>query len=374
MTEIDTIPKVDLHCHLEGSISEDLSYDIISGRELVLPRRVQGKLQKNVDGGALTRKEFHDLISVEEQAEDLIDYTGPYFRYLNKAFVSKDALSTLTADMLRRASQKNVKGLEVTFISEYINRRVKCETIDEVLYIISGAVREAGPDVPLYCGMTPLLMSDNLMDDAYIKRIIEIKNEFDRDPLRFLPIVGVDIGDFDMDYFQITSEQEKAILKNIELLKGHQFGIKCHAGEGFIQIIDGKEVATPRRLGTLESVRKAISLGVERIGHGLAAATDPHLLDEINDRGIHIELCPISNYKANLYNDYLSEYPIKKLMAHGVSFSINSDNTTICRSTWGDDMQWAFEKFGVSMVDLKKIQEDALRHSFIQKARTISFL
>ncbi len=74
------------------------------------------------------------------------------------------------------------------------------------------------------------------------------------------------------------------------------------------------------------SVRTVIdSLGAGRLGHGIRASEDPALLAEIAERGITLEVCPVSNVSLGVYSD-LSSVPIPELLEAGVSVALGADD------------------------------------------------
>ena len=53
-----------------------------------------------------------------------------------------------------------------------------------------------------------------------------------------------------------------------------------------------------------DSVRVCVEdLHADRLGHGIRAAEDPELLDLIVERGIALEVCPVSNVALGVYSD-----------------------------------------------------------------------
>lgn len=66
-------------------------------------------------------------------------------------------------------------------------------------------------------------------------------------------------------------------------------------------------------------------LGAERIGHGIAAARDPRLMEYLRDRQIPLEVCPTSNVCTRSVPS-LAEHPLPTLVAAGVPVTINSDD------------------------------------------------
>lgn len=78
--------------------------------------------------------------------------------------------------------------------------------------------------------------------------------------------------------------------------------------------------------GPASWVRETVfDLGVNRVDHGVHAADDDALLDELAARKTFLTLCPLSNVRLRVHTD-VKESPIPKLLEKGVGFSINSDD------------------------------------------------
>lgn len=79
-------------------------------------------------------------------------------------------------------------------------------------------------------------------------------------------------------------------------------------------------------VGGPDMVREVIKvLQPRRIRHGIGAAADPVLLDEIRARGIGLDVCPTSNVCTGAVTD-IAQVPIEVLAHAGVAFSINTDD------------------------------------------------
>jgi aminodeoxyfutalosine deaminase len=74
------------------------------------------------------------------------------------------------------------------------------------------------------------------------------------------------------------------------------------------------------------SIRGALdALGADRIRHGIRAVEDPALLEELADRGIVCDVCPVSNLRTVAVPS-LAEHPLPAMVAAGVSCSISTDD------------------------------------------------
>ena len=74
------------------------------------------------------------------------------------------------------------------------------------------------------------------------------------------------------------------------------------------------------------SIRGALdALGADRLRHGIRAVDDAALVRELADRGIVLDVCPISNVRTGAVAS-LSEHPLPALVAAGVRCSISTDD------------------------------------------------
>jgi adenosine deaminase len=74
------------------------------------------------------------------------------------------------------------------------------------------------------------------------------------------------------------------------------------------------------------SVRTVVeALHAQRIGHGVRSVEDPELLAHIVDRGITLEVCPVSNVALGVYSD-LTSVPLPDLLDAGATVALGADD------------------------------------------------
>ena len=74
------------------------------------------------------------------------------------------------------------------------------------------------------------------------------------------------------------------------------------------------------------SVRGALeALGADRLRHGIRSVEDSGLVAELADRGIVLDVCPLSNLRTGAVAS-LEEHPLPQLVAAGVRCSISTDD------------------------------------------------
>src|SRR4051794_23592136 len=114
-----------------------------------------------------------------------------------------------------------------------------------------------------------------------------------------------------------------------------------------------------------ETVWDALThLGAERIGHGIAAARDPLLLDHLREHEIPLEVCPTSNVCTKSVPS-LTEHPLPQLVAAGVPVTINSDDPPMFSTTLNAEYAIAAELLGLDAAGVADLARAAVRASFL---------
>lgn len=121
----------------------------------------------------------------------------------------------------------------------------------------------------------------------------------------------------------------------------------CHAGE----------TAGP------ESIRAALAIGAERIGHGISAVHDAALIDELRERDIPLEVCITSNLCTGAVPS-IEQHPVRRLFDAGVPITLNSDDPALFGTTLRREYEIAAEIFGFTDGELRRIAENAFRYAF----------
>lgn len=121
----------------------------------------------------------------------------------------------------------------------------------------------------------------------------------------------------------------------------------CHAGE----------------TGGPESVRAAVAIGAERIGHGIAAARDAGLMADLRARNIPLEVCITSNVRTGVVAG-LAEHPVRALFDAGVPITLNTDDPALFGTSLGAEYELAKRQFGFSEEELAAVAENGFTYAF----------
>lgn len=113
-----------------------------------------------------------------------------------------------------------------------------------------------------------------------------------------------------------------------------------------------------------ESIRDSLDhLGAERIGHGIAAAQDPALMERLVAEGVALEVCPTSNVRTRSVPS-LAEHPLPVLVEAGVTVTINSDDPPMFGTTLNEEYAVAADLLGLDEEGLRALATAAVDASF----------
>ena len=136
----------------------------------------------------------------------------------------------------------------------------------------------------------------------------------------------------------------------------HEVGLKAvpHAGEtrGPSAVTEALEV-----------------LHADRIGHGISATSQPGLLEELAERDVCLDVCPTSNLRLGVVQDWES-HPIHRLVSAGVTVSLNSDDPTF----FGADVLDEYRTAAEHGLPIAAIAADSLHHSAAPERVRVSAL
>jgi aminodeoxyfutalosine deaminase len=124
-------------------------------------------------------------------------------------------------------------------------------------------------------------------------------------------------------------------------------------------------------VGGPEQIREAIELlGMERIGHGIAAINDPELMDLLAERKTPLEICPGSNMKTGALARQLrrekatiEDHPLPKFLRHGIPVVLSTDDPAMFHTTLNEEYANA-ARMGLQEEELARIAEMGFEHAF----------
>jgi aminodeoxyfutalosine deaminase len=271
-----TYPKIELHVHLEGTVRAETLLEIARRNDYALPA-------DTVEGLA----ELYEYRDFEHFIEIWVLTTN--------ALRTRDDFRRVVVDYAAEAASHGAVYVEGIFSpAERVRRGVRWEDVFGGYCDGAEEAREAhGVEVRL----TPDIVRGFPLDEA--EPVVRYGLEHAE-----RGIVGVGLGGLEA---QFPPEPYAPVF---ERAKAEGLGSVPHAGE----------VAGP------ESVRGALdALQADRIRHGFRAIDDPELVSELAERGIVLDVSPVSNVRTGAVAS-LAEHPLPKLVSAGVACTINTDD------------------------------------------------
>jgi adenosine deaminase len=113
-----------------------------------------------------------------------------------------------------------------------------------------------------------------------------------------------------------------------------------------------------------DGVRDAVELlGADRIDHGVRAIEDPAVVDLLAERRIPLGICPTSNVTIGVFPS-LARHPIDRLRRAGVPVSINTDDPALLGVRLEDEYAGCAAAFGWSADEVRGIARTSIEASF----------
>jgi adenosine deaminase len=123
-----------------------------------------------------------------------------------------------------------------------------------------------------------------------------------------------------------------------------------------------------------ENVRACVDvLDADRIGHGVRAADEPALLHRLADRGITLEVCPMSNIALGIAAKP-SDVPLRAIVDAGVPVALGADDPLLFGSRLTAQYEHARHVAGMSDAELAELARESVRASTAPPARAAAML
>lgn len=311
---LQRVPKVELHCHLDGSIS-------------------MACLEK------MAKKDGYPLenlakVRAPKKCQNLQAYLDSFDAVL-PLLQSEENLTMAAYDLVEQVSSENVRYLEIRFaplLHTHQGLNV-AQIVDAVCRGIKQGIKDYAVEVNLIISAMRHHSNERNLD--LVEKV---------SALNHARVVGFDYAGDERD----DLGERGAV---VALAKDQQFQITLHAGE----------------CGCAHHVVEAIHLGATRIGHGVAIKDHPQILDICVQNGILLEICPTSNLQTNAI-DTIENYPYPLFVEKKVKFCVNTDNRTVSNTSLTNEYAWLHEHFGFDLPMMQKTNMDAIQASFASEA------
>jgi adenosine deaminase len=314
-TFIESLPKAELHLHIEGTLEPELMFALARRNGIALPYVSVDALRRAYD--------FRDLQSFLD-----IYYAGA------SVLQTRDDFRDMALAYFRKAASQNVRYAEIFFDPQtHTQRGVAFATVIDGLH---DAQQFAARELQLESKLI-LCFLRHLSEDEAMKTLDEALPHLDR-----IIAVGLD-----------SSE------------RGHPPGkfarVFARAREaGLLAVAHAGEEGPP------ESIREALDLlHVRRIDHGVRCLEDPDLVDRLVAEQIPLTVCPLSNVKLRVFPS-MREHNLRKMLDRGLKVTINSDDPAYFGGYVNENYLAAAEALGLGKEELATIAQNGFDSKLVR--------
>lgn len=298
------LPKAELHVHLEGSVEPETLHELDPATSL---------------------EEFRALYTYADFEAFL-----RAFGAIGKRLRTPADYAHITRRLLERLAGQNVRYAEIIVAAGVVLWK------GQEFAPIFAAIREAAHGSPVE-----------------VRWILDAVRQFGADHARQVAELAAERIGHGVVAFGIGGSEARGpaewFTEVFAFARGAGLRLTAHAGES---------------LGP-ESIWAALALGAERIGHGIAAAADPRLMDHLRERDIPLEICITSNLATGVVAR-LEDHPVRRLFDAGVPLTLATDDPAMFRCTLTGEYRLAAERFGFSQRELRAIAQNGFRYAFVR--------
>ena len=118
--------------------------------------------------------------------------------------------------------------------------------------------------------------------------------------------------------------------------------------------------------GSVQNIIDSVKAGAARIGHGIAMRGHQGLQKELAQKGIGIEMCPISNLQTKTVES-TAQYPLREFLDAGLKVSINTDNRTVSDTTLTGELLFIQKYYGILDEEIPVLMKNAVDTAFAKE-------
>lgn len=307
---------IDLHCHLDGSITLEIAKKLGELQNIELPAKSDEALLKK--------------LSVPEDCESLNDFLQCFGLPL-RLLQTKEGIAEAVRLVQENCKSQGIEYLEIRFAPQL--HQIQGLSQEEVILAAIDGLKQSD----LHTNLILCLMRSDHNRCENLETVNLAKKYLVKDE----GVVAIDLAGAE-GLFK-TADFAKEFTLAGEL--GIPFTI--HAGEA-----DGAD-----------SVWTALKFGAKRIGHGVRICEDPELVKYVVEHNIPLEMCPNSNRQTKAVDD-MTKYPLRQYLETGVKVTINTDDMAICRTTLQKEYEYIEKMYGITPEEKKQLLLNAVDAAF----------
>lgn len=314
----EKLPKIELHCHLDGSVRPSTIIELASMKNIDIP-------SKNIE-------EIKNMMVAPKDCKSLDEYLKR-FELPGLIMQDEDSLERIAFELMEDASKENIVYIEIRFAPLlHINKGLNTK---QVIESVLKGIKKAESMYDIKGNLILSCMRTMSVESSY--DVIEAGKEYLNNG-----VVAVDLCSSENEQFCEKFEEP------IALARSYGYRVTIHAGE----------------TGIGENVYDAITLlKAERIGHGVFIKDCEKAYNLVKENNVTLEMCPTSNLQTKAIKN-IENYPLNNFHKDGIKVSLNTDNRTVSDIDLTNEYNIIFNNFEMSEDDYKTIYLNSVEASF----------
>jgi len=333
--------KIELHCHMDGSLSEKTLNTLVNRNFNVLTDKEKSLFEKGL---------LYNSISASK-CESLADYLKKFdlpCRLLQNPVDVEIAFTNLGQEL----ANQGVKYAEIRFAPQLhsvnIPENLKMEWEDAIVRAAIKGIHEVGMKNSIILNIILCCMR-NLPDgnEGFLAnaRTVYLASKYLNKGVCAVDLSGAEARDATSEFKLI-----------FDIARSWRIPFTIHAGES----------GYPAQKRA--SIRSAIEFGANRIGHGVGLVHSKELQAMVRDCDITVECCLKSNLDTRAVA-MLEEHPIRELFDNGVKVTLNTDNMTVSNTRLIKEYEMASAIFSAEEISI--MQKNAFDAAFMTEPQRI---
>ncbi|MBR4282549.1 MAG: adenosine deaminase [Clostridia bacterium] len=305
---------IDLHLHLDGSLSLDAVKNIALHDNINIPSN---------------DNELKEALTLQKGCKNLNEYLKRFDLPIS-ILQSSYALQYATEDLCNRLHDIGCIYAEIRYAPQKHCQKGLSQEVS-IKAVLNGIKNS-----PIPCGLILCCMREGWENSKENLKTVNLAVKYQ------------DFGVYGLDLAGAEALYPNEIYKDLfTAIKNTSLPYTIHSGEA---------------LGA-KSVDIAIDYGAKRIGHGIRAYEDKNTLKRIVENNIPLEFCPTSNINTFIFEDY-KDIPILEYMQKGAIITLNSDNMSISNTDIRQEFNIIKNTLNLSNQDIKNLLLNSAKSSF----------
>ncbi|MGG6238209.1 adenosine deaminase [Nodosilinea sp. AN01ver1] len=320
---LSTLPKAELHIHIEGSLEPEMMVALAQRNGIALPY------------------DSVEAVRAAYQFENLQSFLDLYYAGAQVLQTEQDFYD-LTWAYLQKCAAQNVRHTEIFFDPQtHGDRGIPFEAVHSgITQALKDARAELGVSSALILCFLRHLSAEAAM--ATLEQALPYRDS--------IIAVGLDSSELGHPPSKFQSVFDRA------------------RAEGWLTVAHAGEEGPPEYIW--EAIRL---LKVSRIDHGVRCVEDPALVEYLVEHQIPLTVCPLSNVKLCVFSA-MAQHNLKQLMDLGLCVTVNSDDPAYFGGYLAENFAAVESALGLTPEQLVQLAKNSFKASFLSPAEQKPYL